>query len=196
MAKNKHDKQKRSWGGAIKRTNPSAPSVIIDREIRSAILGKFCPEQPKILDYGCGHGFDADHYGWDSYDPYYRPNNKVEGPYDFVVCTNVLNVLSRNNRSKLLTKIKSLLTENGLAYLTVPRNIPVTGKLGIHHSLLNYVVFSTPKPGIMEDEMWRKHMFRYIEEPGEFVIYQMSKTSKFKDKTKEFMTARDKRAAK
>lgn len=173
------DKQKRAWGGAIKRTKPSAAGVLIAKEIKSQIWCKWCPEEPRILDYGCGYGFDADHYGWDSYDPYYRPN-KVEGLYDFIVCTNVINALSRKNRHKVIAKINDLLTDNGIAYFTVPRNIPKTGKLGIHHSLQNYVVLTLPE---------------YIAE-DKFVIYQMAKDAKFKDKTKEYMTPRDKRSSK
>ena len=26
----------------------------------------------RVLDYGCGFGFDADHFGWEAYDPHYR----------------------------------------------------------------------------------------------------------------------------
>lgn len=185
----KHDKQKRAWGGAIKRTKPSAAGEILAQEIKDAIHIGWCPEEPRVLDYGCGYGFDADHFGWDSFDPYYRPN-KIEGPYDFIICSNVINALSRRNRHKVIDKIKALLKGKGshylpgMAYLTVPRNIPKTGKLGIHHSLQNYVVLTLPT-----------HMGSH-ETGGKFEIYQLTKGAKFKDKTKEFLTARDKRASK
>ena len=162
------DKQKRAWGGAIKRTKPSAAASLI----AGAVSGR-------VLDYGCGHGFDADHYKWESYDPYYRPA-KLEGPFDTIICTNVLNALSRNNRHKVIKKIQELLTDDGIAFLTVPRNIPKTGKLGIHHSLQNYVVFTLPS----------FHCDDKLE------IYQLTKASVFKDKTREYMSPRDKRSSK
>jgi hypothetical protein len=49
----KIDRQKRAWGGAIKRTQPSRASTII----APLVVGK-------VLDFGCGHGFDADHFKW------------------------------------------------------------------------------------------------------------------------------------
>jgi cyclopropane fatty-acyl-phospholipid synthase-like methyltransferase len=164
----KIDRQKRAWGGAIKRTQPSRASTIILPLTKG-----------RVLDYGCGWGFDADHHGWSSYDPYYRPN-KLDPPYDTITCINVINALTRNNRAKVLAKIQELLAPDGKAYLAVPRNIPVTGKLGIHHSLQNYVVLTLPS--IFADE--------------ELEIYSLTKGATFKDKTQEFMTPRDKRMSK
>lgn len=187
MVKNKHDKQKRAWGGAIKRTKPSQGAILVEESIRKAIKLGVCPAEPRILDFGCGHGFDAKHFGWDAYDPYYGPYS-IEGQYDFVICTNVLNALSRNNRGKVISKVGSLLRDkqdpshqDSVAYFVVPRNIPKTGKLGIHHSLQNYVVLSLPE---------------FHSEADAFVIYQYRKGDSYKDKTKEFLTNRDKRAQK
>jgi hypothetical protein len=56
----------------------------------------------RVLDYGCGLGFDADDQGWDAYDPYYRPDPKPAGPYDTVVVNHVANVLTRDSRAALL----------------------------------------------------------------------------------------------
>lgn len=162
------DRQKRAWGGAIKRTSPSRAASFLADKVKG-----------RVLDYGCGWGFDADHYGWDGYDPYYRPK-KLEGLYNTITCTNVINALTRNNRAKVISKIQELLTEDGIAYLSVPRNVPVTGKLGIHHSLQNYVVLTLPS--IFCDT--------------EFEIYKLEKTSIFKDKTIDYMSPRDKRMAK
>ena len=97
----------------------------------------------RVLDYGCGFGFDADHFGWDGYDLFYRPENPV-GPYDTILCNLVLNALSRNRRAEVLENILRLLAENGRAYLTVARNLPPTGKLGVHHSVQSYVVLTLP----------------------------------------------------
>jgi hypothetical protein len=33
----------------------------------------------RVLDCGCGHGFDADHFGWDAYDPFYLSATAVAG---------------------------------------------------------------------------------------------------------------------
>jgi 2-polyprenyl-3-methyl-5-hydroxy-6-metoxy-1,4-benzoquinol methylase len=168
----KIDKQKRAWGGAIKRTKPSNAAQIIAKALDLST-------SPRVLDFGCGHGFDADHFGWESYDPYYRPN-KPQGSYDYILCIGVVNALTRNNRNKVITEIRNLLSENGTAFLAVPRNIPKTGKLGIHHSLQNYVVLTLPS----------LHCSDSLE------IYMLKKASKFKDKTKEYMTHRDRRSSK
>jgi len=185
VTKNKHDKQKRAWGGAIKRTKPSEGAIIVDRAIKQAIAAGECPPEPRVLDFGCGYGFDAKHFGWNSYDPYYGPYH-IDDQYDFIICTNVLNALSRNNRAKVLQQVESLLRDNpdpwkSIAFFVVPRNIPTTGKLGIHHSLQNYIVLTLPE---------------YHCQPDEFVIYQLQKGADFKDKTLEFLTNRDKRAKK
>lgn len=164
----KIDRKKRAWGGAIKRTQPSKAATII----APLVTGK-------VLDFGCGHGFDADHHGWDSFDPFYRPN-KLVCPYDTITCIGVINALTRNNRTKVIAQIQALLSDAGVAYLAVPRNIPKTGKLGIHHSLQNYVVL-TLSSVYCDDEL---------------EIYKLLKTDVFKDKTQEYMTNRDKRSAK
>lgn len=164
----KIDKQKRAWGGAIKRTKPSKAATVISEHVKG-----------RVLDYGCGHGFDANHFGWESFDPYYGPK-LPDDEFDTIVCINVANALSRNNRSKLLSSIQEKLSDEGAAYIAVPRNIPKTGKLGIHHSLQNYVVLTLPL--LFEDD--------------QLAIYVFAKDASFKDKTKEYMTPRDRRASK
>lgn len=130
----------------------------------------------RVLDFGCGFGFDADHFGWDGYDPYYR-FWKPEGPYDTIVCLYVLNALSRNNRVKLIGQLRELLAESGRAYLAVTRDLPLTGKLGIHHSLQNYVVLTLPS----------------VYADSKMEIYEMRKNSEFRDLTKDFVSRRDRR---
>ena len=132
----------------------------------------------RVLDDGCGFGFDADHFGWDGYDLFYRPENPV-GPYDTILCNLVLNALSRNRRAEVLENILRLLAENGRAYLTVARNLPPTGTLGVHHSVRSYVVLTLPS--IFVDES--------IE------IYEMSKRAELVDKTKDFVSRRDRARA-
>jgi SAM-dependent methyltransferase len=130
----------------------------------------------RVLDFGCGYGFDADHFGWDGFDPYYR-NVPLCGPYDHIVCNYVLNALTRRNREKAISQIRDLLADDGLAFLAVARDLPVTGELGLHHSLQNYVVLTLPS--IYADD--------------QVEIYKMDKTSKFEDKTKDYLSRRDRR---
>lgn len=161
------DRSKRALGTAVKRDKPSHAAELL------AGMGL---ARGRVLDYGCGFGFDADHYGWDSYDPYYRPAEPT-GPYNTIVCTLVLNALSRNNRTKVLGRIRELLGEDGHAYLAVSRNVPVTGKMGVNHSLQNYVVLSLPS--------------LYADDKIE--IYDMRKESEIEDRTKDYVSRRDMR---
>jgi hypothetical protein len=89
----------------------------------------------------------------------------------------VLNALSRNNRAKVIEKIRGLLAPDGVAYLAVARNIPVTGKMGVHHSLQNYVVLTLPV--VFADE--------------KLAIYAFRKADQFHDKTKDYISLRDRR---
>lgn len=84
-----------------------------------------------ILDYGCGYGFDADKYDWAKYDPYYFEDQSVlKSKYDMIVCNNVLSAVSRKIRSEIIENIQNLLkNESAVAYLCVPRNLPLKGKL-------------------------------------------------------------------
>ena len=161
------DRSKRALGGAIKRTKPSrAATILMERKLISG----------RVLDFGCGHGVDAATYGWDAFDPYYRPVPPTP-PYDTVVCISVLNALSRNNRAKVVTQIRELLTDDGRAYLAVPRDLPIKGKLGMNHSFQNYVVLTLPS--IYRDE--------HLE------IYELRRSLTFEDKTTDFASRRDRR---
>jgi hypothetical protein len=160
------DKKKRALGGAIKRTTPSVAAAVLSQIVRG-----------RVLDFGCGHGYDAGHFGWESYDPYYRPK-KPEGPFNTIVCIGVINALSRNNRAEAIEEVRSLLTDDGLAYFAVPRNLPKTGKLGIHHSLQNYVVLTLESVYATTD----------------LEIYVLRKGDNYKDKTQEYLTPRDRRS--
>jgi tetratricopeptide (TPR) repeat protein len=50
-------------GGAVRRETASKTARFLDE--RRLLRGR-------VLDYGCGFGFDADHFGWEAYDPHYR----------------------------------------------------------------------------------------------------------------------------
>lgn len=93
------------------------------------------------LDYGCGHGFDADYLGMDKYDPYYYPEGKVkmipgflystpiQKHYNLITCNYVLNVLeTKKDATKVIEDIQSHLKVGGVAYLTVRRDSFQSGK--------------------------------------------------------------------
>jgi ATP adenylyltransferase len=161
------DKGKRALGGAIKRTKPSHAATTL--VARGLVRGR-------VLDYGCGHGLDAATFGWDAYDPYYRPADPA-GPYDTIVCTLVLNALSRRNRTLVLGRVRELLADDGQAFFAVARDLPVTGKLGMHHSMQNYVVLTLPV--VYEDER--------------IAIYRLTPADAFEDRTRDYLSPRDRR---
>ena len=76
-----------------------------------------------MLDYGCGKGFDANFYGMDKYDPFFAPKRSKQGKYDVITCTYVLCILPKIQRQKVLKNISSLLRKNGVAYLSVRRDL-------------------------------------------------------------------------
>lgn len=161
------DRSKRALGGAIKRSRPSRGAAIIT-ECGLA--------RGRVLDFGCGFGFDAEHFGWEAFDPYYKPS-QPQGPFDTIVCISVINALSRNNRAKVFARVRELLAADGRAYFAVPRDIPRTGKLGINHSLQNYVVLTLPS----------------IHADDALEIYEMTKDAEIEDKTRDYISPRDKR---
>lgn len=76
-----------------------------------------------ILDYGCGYGKDADIIGMDKYDHKYFPG-KIEGYYDTIVCNYVLCQLDDEySRRNVLHSIAYILKSNGVAYISVRRDI-------------------------------------------------------------------------
>lgn len=104
---------------AIGRKKPSLPSRWL------AIRGY---AQGRILDYGCGRGFDADWYRWAKYDPWYFPNEVLNyGGYDTIVCNYVFNTLKKDREEDLFRSIKAFLAPKGKAYITVRRNIKKVG---------------------------------------------------------------------
>lgn len=146
-------------GGAIEHQQPSdAASWLVENK---KVNGR-------VLDYGCGHGFDADHFGWSGYDPYYR-QAKPDGKFDTIICNHVLNMLTRSSRASALASIQLLLKENGIGWLVVPRNIPQTGKLGARKRIQNFVILSLPTI--------------YLDNKLE--IYQLNADSQIVDRTNE-----------
>lgn len=104
----------------------------------------------RVLDYGCGRGFDADQFMMLKYDPFYFPI-LPEGKFNFITCIYVFNVIEKEEEKKTLEKIKSLLIEGGIAYIAVRRDMKVTKKQ-------RYVVLD---------------LERVVLKPGQFEIYKM-----------------------
>jgi 2-polyprenyl-3-methyl-5-hydroxy-6-metoxy-1,4-benzoquinol methylase len=70
----------------------------------------------RILDYGCGFGFDTEDLkqkGFDiiGYDNYYRPSFP-EGKFDTIICNYVLNVLEPYAQAEVLMNVSNLLAPN------------------------------------------------------------------------------------
>ena len=103
---------------AIKRTKASAPLAFLLGE--GLILGK-------VLDYGCGRGFDGNHlislgYTTTMFDPYWNNINIRNSKYDTILSTYVLNVVKKEKEDLFLSKIKKHLRKNGSAYISVRRD--------------------------------------------------------------------------
>ena len=97
----------------------------------------------KMLDYGCGKGFDADHFGMDKFDPHYTDGQLISAAgcliakncklYDIITCNYVLNVIeSKQEQEAVIQEITVMLYSKGIAYITVRRDIVKEGvtKLG------------------------------------------------------------------
>jgi hypothetical protein len=98
----------RTYLTAISRKKPSLPV----RYLQKAGLLK-----GKMLDFGCGRGFDCDFLKCDGYDPHFRPE-MPKGKYDTIFCVYVLNVLpTQKERQNVLDLIYYLL--DGSAYIAI-----------------------------------------------------------------------------
>ena len=94
---------------AIKRKALSLPFRYLQEH--SLLVGR-------VLDFGCGHGFDCDALGIEGYDPYWRPE-KPTGTFDTIVCNYVLNVLEPDQWQAVIDEISGLQSKGGIAYITV-----------------------------------------------------------------------------
>jgi len=146
-------------GGAVRRETVSKTARFLEEH--QLLRGR-------VLDYGCGFGFDADHFGWEAYDPHYR-QKLPEGLFDTIVCNHVANMLTRANRQELFQAIQALFAPKGKAYLSVSRKIPRTGKIAQRKRIQNYVVLTLPS--VFCDE--------------ELEIYRLEAASDFEDVTHE-----------
>lgn len=79
--------------------------------------------QGRLLDYGCGKGFDARKLGIERYDPFYYPK-KPKGRFDTITCIYVLNTIpEEKERLAVLDHVFRLLRKGGAAYFAVRRDI-------------------------------------------------------------------------
>jgi len=99
-----------SWRTAMRRTELSSPMQYLMEHGR--VNGK-------VLDYGCGFGFDCDSFGFEGYDLNLRPK-MPRGKFDTIVCIYVLNVIKfKKDRKAVMDKIKRKLKKGGVAYIAV-----------------------------------------------------------------------------
>ena len=97
---------------AIRQTTLSAPTRYL---LQHGML------KGRILDFGCGFGFDADELkrqGYDiaGYDYYYRPKYP-EGKFDTILCNYVLNVLEPYAQAEVMMNVTNLLHPSWYGFL-------------------------------------------------------------------------------
>lgn len=112
-----------SYNTAIARKKASAPLRFLEKE--GLINGS-------VLDYGCGKGADYTHlvqggYSAESYDPHWRPISLSDLKFDTILCTYVLNVVTKDSEEEILGSISSLLKKGGQAYISVRRDLKREG---------------------------------------------------------------------
>jgi hypothetical protein len=80
------------------------------------------------LDFGCGKCASVNPKTWVNYDPHYCPDTIAEGQrFNIIVCNYVLCVKTQEDRRKILKKIRYLLSEHGIAYISVRNDKPKNG---------------------------------------------------------------------
>lgn len=107
---------------AIRRTALSAPASYL---LQHGML------KGRILDFGCGFGFDVDELkrqGYDiiGYDYYYRAEYP-EGKFDTILCIYVLNVLEPYAQAEVMMNVTNLLCPHGTAFFAVQRDLDEDG---------------------------------------------------------------------
>lgn len=114
---------------AIKRKAPSLPMRHLSG--KNLLVGR-------MLDYGSGRGYDAEHFKMVKFDPHFAPE-RPSGKFNTIVCNYVLNVVDIPTQRQILDDIKSLLVEGGIAYVSVRRDLKtmITTCNGYNQRLVN-----------------------------------------------------------
>lgn len=144
---------------AIKRTSLSVPT----RYLRDHQLLK-----GRILDFGCGYGFDTDELhrqGYDivGYDNYHRPLS-LEGKYDTILCNYVLNVLEPYAQAEVLMEVSHYLSPQGTAYFAVRRDLTEVG-FRLHALYKEYTyqgMVRLPYPSLTCNGSFELYAYRYF----------------------------------
>ncbi len=96
----------------------------------------------RVLDYGCGYGGDVERLAdlginIHGYDPHLQPD-LTRGKFNTITCNYVLNVIDEHERLTVLAHIRTLLRKDGVAYITVRRDIEgdYVTKKGTHQYLV------------------------------------------------------------
>lgn len=109
------------WLTAIHRKTISAP-------LKKLLELNQLNTNSKILDYGCGHGYDLNYLkeiglnacGYDKYIKTFSTEDYNKETYDIVLCFYVLNTIkSEKERIEVLSSILDVLKESGHAYIAV-----------------------------------------------------------------------------
>lgn len=112
--------EQNAWKTAIGRTEYSAPCRYLIRHDFIDLIND------RVLDFGCGRGFDAINGMMEKYDPHFFPK-MPEGKFDVVMCNYVINVLPKSCEATVLKQIFDKLKKGGNAYITVRRNLKKEG---------------------------------------------------------------------
>lgn len=121
--------------------------------------GVFTPNQ-KVLDYGCGLGYDACALGFDAWDPNHRPDlpKGWKDKYDIVLMTYVLCILPEQERYDAWNTAMGRLKDGGFLYAAVRADIKEDTKTqyvvhGDVHSVYTVV------PELSRSGSWRMYRF-------------------------------------
>ncbi len=144
---------------AIRRTSLSVPTRVLQQ--RGLLKGR-------ILDFGCGFGFDTDELrrqGYDivGYDNYYRPD-RPEGKFDTIICNYVLNVLEPYAQAEVMMDVSNLLKPEGTAYFAVRRDLTKEGfRLHAIHKQYTYqCVVRLPFPSIACNDSFELYQYNHF----------------------------------